>query len=165
MWSHKWSIPTWTSGEGVSVSDYNISPGLWATSGSAPGRIGVVAHELGHFFGLPDLYDTDGSSNGDGNWGLMAAGSWGFDGSQQYPTHMSSWSKSKLGWLTPEESSPLDYSDDDLKGRSSRVQRLLGHRRPLYCPGRRPDRTDSTPVAAIADGRRQRFAGRTTFEL
>ena len=32
------------------------------------------------------------------------------------------------GWLTPEESSPIDYSDDDLKGCSPRVQRLLGHR-------------------------------------
>jgi ectoine hydroxylase-related dioxygenase (phytanoyl-CoA dioxygenase family) len=32
------------------------------------------------------------------------------------------------GWLTPEESSPLDFSDDDLVGRSTRVQRLLGHR-------------------------------------
>jgi M6 family metalloprotease-like protein len=88
MWSHKWTIPTWTSAEGVKVGDYNISPGLWGTSGSSPGRIGVVCHELGHFFGLPDLYDTDGSSQGIGNWCLMAAGSWSFDGSQQYPSHM-----------------------------------------------------------------------------
>ena len=102
MWSHKWSIPGWTSAEGVSVSTYNISPGLWATSGSSPGRIGVVCHELGHFFGLPDLYDTDGSSNGLGNWCLMAAGSWGFDGSQHYPSHMSAWAKSKMGWLQPQ---------------------------------------------------------------
>ncbi len=101
MWSHKWSIPTWTSAEGVRVSDYNISPGLWATSGSSPGRIGVVCHELGHFFGMPDLYDTDGSSQGIGNWCLMAAGSWGFDSSQRYPSHMSAWAKSKMGWLLP----------------------------------------------------------------
>ena len=33
-----------------------------------------------------------------------------------------------LGWLIPEESSPLDYSDEELKGYSTRVQRLLGHR-------------------------------------
>ncbi len=33
-----------------------------------------------------------------------------------------------LGWLTPEESSPLDYSDEELKDQSPRVQRLLGHR-------------------------------------
>jgi len=32
------------------------------------------------------------------------------------------------GWLTPEESSPLDFSDEDLAGQSARVQRLLGHR-------------------------------------
>ncbi|MEM8767751.1 MAG: phytanoyl-CoA dioxygenase family protein [Pseudomonadota bacterium] len=33
-----------------------------------------------------------------------------------------------LGWLTPEESSPLDYSDEELSDQSPRVQRLLGHR-------------------------------------
>lgn len=33
-----------------------------------------------------------------------------------------------VGWLVPEESSPLDYSDADLKDQSARVQRLLGHR-------------------------------------
>lgn len=101
IWSHKWNIPTWTSGEGTRVSAYNINPGLWGLSGSNPGRIGVISHELGHYFGLPDLYDTDGSSEGIGNWGLMAGGSWGFDGSQQYPSHMSAWSKIELGWVTP----------------------------------------------------------------
>jgi ectoine hydroxylase-related dioxygenase (phytanoyl-CoA dioxygenase family) len=33
-----------------------------------------------------------------------------------------------LGWLTPEESSPIDYTDADLADQSPRVQRLLGHR-------------------------------------
>jgi ectoine hydroxylase-related dioxygenase (phytanoyl-CoA dioxygenase family) len=32
-----------------------------------------------------------------------------------------------VGWLVPEESSPLDYSDEELRGQSARVQRLLGH--------------------------------------
>ena len=32
------------------------------------------------------------------------------------------------GWLVPEESSPLDYTDEELADRSPRVQRLLGHR-------------------------------------
>jgi M6 family metalloprotease-like protein len=102
MWSHRWSIPPWTSAEGVTVSDYHISPGLWDVSGSDPGRIGVICHETGHFLGLPDLYDTDGGGQGLGNWCLMAAGSWGFDSSQQYPSHMSAWAKQYAGWLTPE---------------------------------------------------------------
>lgn len=33
-----------------------------------------------------------------------------------------------VGWLTPEESSPLDYTDEELADQSPRVQRLLGHR-------------------------------------
>jgi len=33
-----------------------------------------------------------------------------------------------VGWLTPEESSPLDYTAAELAARSVRVQRLLGHR-------------------------------------
>ena len=33
-----------------------------------------------------------------------------------------------LGWLTPEESSPIYYSDAELAAQSPRVQRLLGHR-------------------------------------
>jgi hypothetical protein len=32
------------------------------------------------------------------------------------------------GWLTPEESSPIDYTDEELAACSPRVQRLLGHR-------------------------------------
>lgn len=100
IWSHKWNIsPTWTSDESVSVSAYNINPGVWSTSGTAIGRVGVIAHELGHFFGLPDLYAyTQG--DGIGSWGLMA-NSWGFSGTQLNPPHMSAWSKIELGWVTP----------------------------------------------------------------
>ena len=101
IWSHRWAIqPSWQSNEGVRVFDYHISPGVWGISGSEIGRIGVIAHETGHFFGLPDLYDTNSSGSGIGSWGLMA-NSWDFNGTQRCPPHFSPWSKEFLGWTSP----------------------------------------------------------------
>lgn len=100
IWSHKWALPSpFFSNGGIRVYNYNINPGLWSRSGSEIGRIGVISHEMGHFLGLPDLYDTDYSSRGISNYGLMA-NSWGYDGSQRYPPSMSAWSKEDLGVLT-----------------------------------------------------------------
>jgi immune inhibitor A len=62
-------------------------------------KIGVCSHELGHLlFGFPDLYDTDDTSEGIGNWCLMAAGSWGGHGDR--PVHPSAWCKAGQGWVT-----------------------------------------------------------------
>jgi len=102
IWSHKYFMHTgpWTSADGmVTVSNYNINPGLWGVCGSEVSRIGVIAHEASHFLGLPDLYDPDGGE-GIGSYCLMAD-SWGVDGSQRYPPMMSPWSKIQLGWLAP----------------------------------------------------------------
>ena len=102
IWSHKYFMHTgpWTSADGmVTVSNYNINPGLWGVCGSEISRIGVIAHEAAHFLGLPDLYDPDGGE-GIGSYCLMAD-SWGVDGSQRYPPMMSPWSKMQLGWLAP----------------------------------------------------------------
>ena len=62
-------------------------------------KTGVCAHELGHLlFGWPDLYDTDYSSNGVGNWCLMAGGSWNAGGDR--PAHPSAWCKVQQGWVS-----------------------------------------------------------------
>ena len=97
IWSHKWSIPP-RSLDGVFVSDYAIMPEYWSNPGDM--TIGVYCHELGHAFGLPDLYDTDGSSRGVGNWSLMSYGSW--NGSLgNSPAHLDAWCRSRVGWATP----------------------------------------------------------------
>ncbi|KAG7359169.1 M6 family metalloprotease domain containing protein [Nitzschia inconspicua] len=107
IWSHKWGlydIPFVTQ-SGVEVLEYHISPSLWHRVGVSIGRIGVIAHETGHFLGVPDMYDIDGGGVGLGTFDMMA-NSWGFDGSQYFPPHMSAWTKLLLGWMIPYFPSP-----------------------------------------------------------
>ena len=68
--------------------------------------VGVMIHELGHLLlGLPDLYDTDGSSEGIGDLGVMGGGAWGRVSLSNYPgsrpVYPVSWTLTKaLGWRT-----------------------------------------------------------------
>lgn len=116
IWSHRWSLrasaratfitTTPAAGGGfIKIDDYVVQP-IRSCGGSGLNEIGVFTHELGHAFGLPDLYDTDdrdGKHQGAGNWDLMATGSWGCNGSTPYtPCHMSAWSKAVLGWADVE---------------------------------------------------------------
>ncbi len=101
FWSHKWGLNGAKRKDNVWVQYYSIQPEFWNTSGDM--TIGVYSHEIGHIFGLPDLYDTDNSSRGLGKWSLMSVGSWnGTLGSS--PAHFDAWSKSrpKLGFVTPQ---------------------------------------------------------------
>ena len=61
--------------------------------------VGVWCHEFGHELGLPDFYDTDGSSEGIGHWGIMSAGNWLDNG--ETPGHFMAYSKVWLGWIEP----------------------------------------------------------------
>jgi hypothetical protein len=64
--------------------------------------MGIFAHEYGHALGLPDLYDTDYTSEGVGQWSLMASGNWNSVSREgDRPGHLDPWSKYKLGWITP----------------------------------------------------------------
>jgi immune inhibitor A len=91
IWSHKWVL----DGGALAVDQTKIFAYLTVPENC---KIGVCAHELGHLlFGFPDLYDTDSSSEGIGNWCLMAAGSWG--GGGDTPVHPSAWCKANQGWV------------------------------------------------------------------
>ncbi|WP_342371661.1 M6 family metalloprotease domain-containing protein [Propioniciclava soli] len=89
IWSHKSTLPAEYATDGTRIYGY-------LTIGE-DAKIGVSAHELGHLlFGFPDLYDTDGSSEGVGEWCLMGSGSWG--GGGDIPTHPGAWCKAQQGW-------------------------------------------------------------------
>jgi immune inhibitor A len=91
LWSHKWDIEP-RQVDNKKVSKYFMAP--------EDGKVGVMSHELGHLLmSWPDLYDTDYSSRGTGNWDLMAGGSWNNSGDT--PAHPSAWCKLQAGWITP----------------------------------------------------------------
>jgi immune inhibitor A len=91
IWSHKWVLPSQFNADGTKIFGYLTVP--------EDSKIGVCCHELGHLlFGFPDLYDTDGTSEGIGNWCLMAGGSW--NGGGDIPAHPSAWCKVNQGWAS-----------------------------------------------------------------
>jgi len=112
-WSHSWDLASagvgTVSASGKIINDYTMEPEMVWTGVRA--TIGVYAHEYGHAIGLPDLYDTDYSSSGIGNWCLMSGGSWNGPGRNgQSPSHPSAWCKKRLGWL-PVSNLQYDISD------------------------------------------------------
>jgi len=92
IWSHKWVLPSEYTADGTTkIYAYLTVP--------EDCLLGVCAHELGHLlFGFPDLYDTDNSSEGIGNWCLMASGSWNNGGLT--PAHPCAWCKASQNWVT-----------------------------------------------------------------
>ncbi len=92
IWAHKWVL------EGGALPLDGTKAFAYLTVAENC-RAGVCCHELGHLlFGWPDLYDVDGSSEGLGNWCLMAGGSWNGEG--DVPAHPSAWCKATQGWVT-----------------------------------------------------------------
>lgn len=98
VWAHRWATSVTLDGKYLS---YYTQQGEVHYDHMA--TIGVLAHELGHDLGLPDLYDYDGSSLGVGIHSIMAGGSWASSGGYpgNSPTHFDAWSKAKLGFITP----------------------------------------------------------------
>ena len=124
LWAHAWSIgeiiedyamqTAVPSPDGVEVSAYIAIAEQLEENVQAP--ISVLAHELGHYLGLPDLYDTTYTYNvrwakhSVSNMSLMADGCWGIDPNGGYiPYSLDVWSRCKLGWTDP---SPVKTDGD-----------------------------------------------------
>lgn len=140
IWSHKWQIDDFLTGDlnsmglDVKVRSYTMQPEFVLQSGDS--TIGVFVHEFGHVLGLPDLYDVGfydednpqnfpDYSDGIGDWGVMSGGSWG-GGDGSVPAPMTAWSRYQLDWIELEEitqDSALLYSG--IKGNSFITLMLL----------------------------------------
>jgi immune inhibitor A len=138
IWAHKWVL----SGGPLPADGVNIYGYLTVAEDC---RIGVCCHELGHLlFGWPDLYDIDGSSEGLGNWCLMAGGSWNAGG--DVPAHPSAWCKVNQQWVTVvNQAAEEDLDVEDVKD-SHTVYRLwqdgAGGTEYFLMENRQPDRYD-----------------------
>ncbi|MGW8267691.1 MAG: M6 family metalloprotease domain-containing protein [Longimicrobiales bacterium] len=124
VWPHRSRLEDWSdgvlfetddigaAGTPIVVSDYTTQ-GATDCGGVAVQNATVIAHELGHVLGLPDLYDRSRGIRPEdrrwvvGCWSLMAAGSWGcgLDDRMAWvrPTHFGAWEKEVLGWLSEVE--------------------------------------------------------------
>lgn len=121
LWAHRFRISGWNGGQAyltktprrgaggvvlpgqfLRVNSYTLQSAVGGNTACTAGElmpIGTVAHETGHAFGLPDLYDTDAFSDteGIGEWGLMGAGNYARPWS---PSSLEAWSLAELGWVT-----------------------------------------------------------------
>lgn len=111
IWPHEWSLSSasyFGSGgngpiqkDGVKIDTYACSSELSGTYGSKMDGIGTAAHEFSHCMGLPDFYDTQGSSPGMSVWSLMDYGC--YNGEGCVPSPYTSYERWYSGWLTPTE--------------------------------------------------------------
>lgn len=96
--------------DGVIVNTYACSSELYGARGTTIDGIGTACHEFSHCLGIPDMYDTEGSSFGMDVWDLMDYGCYGNDG--YCPIGYTSYERWTSGWLTPIElKDPCDICD------------------------------------------------------
>ena len=108
IWPHSWNLQYSSSSEarearfdGVGLNNYFCTSELKGYSGTEMCGIGATCHELSHSLGVPDFYDTDGSSNGYCAglyyFSLMDAGSYLND--SRTPPYYNSEERRCVGWM------------------------------------------------------------------
>ena len=106
IWAHQLRINPGVTLDGKTLAPYAMVGEKHCDASdppaATPASIGPIVHEAGHLLGLPDLYDTDDSSEGVGRWSAMSRGLWNevtLPGDS--PSLMDAWSKVTLGWVIP----------------------------------------------------------------
>lgn len=114
IWAHRWFMgggglvgsnyvtkTPWPghAGQFIRISDYVIQGAQGGSSSCTPDQImpvGTLAHETGHAFGIPDLYDASNTGEGIGEWGLMGSANYSTPNS---PGGWDAWSQVDVGWV------------------------------------------------------------------
>lgn len=101
IWPHQSSGRSIGNYDGKSVQRYFCTSELKGSSGLLMCGIGTTTHEFGHSLGLPDLYDTNDTDNGEAgglyHYSLMCSGSYNNDG--RTPPYLNSEERRMLGWM------------------------------------------------------------------
>jgi len=152
VWSHKGSV-NWVSDRNVTVDRYYVSSGLRNKCGSDIARMGVICHELGHYLGLPDLYDSTWKGSGIGALDVMSQ-SWGYDGTGVYPPLLSAWSKVSVGWVIPtviDQDGTFELENSETSDTVYKIDAGFPEGEYLLLENRQPDGYDSRiPHGGIA---------------
>lgn len=112
IWPHAGTI--WDNGyvtlDGIQLGQYACSSEFLGSDSEYFGDvlhisgIGTICHEISHVLGLPDLYDTDGETNGlcdhPNEWSIMSEG--GYQNHGLTPTGYTLYERYALGFATPE---------------------------------------------------------------
>ncbi len=115
IWGHEWDLASAgipapvVDGKTVGNSGYTTFGEWHCNSTDNPGHkatMGIMAHEFGHDINWPDLYDTDQSGEGVGEWSLMGSGSWGENAAPGHepgnsPSYPDAYSLYYQGWVMP----------------------------------------------------------------
>lgn len=108
LWAQQWNVQRYDDDpevkdalfDEVKLGQYILTPELAGSTASRLAGIGPLCHELGHFLGLPDWYDTDGAEKGNagGVYGFSLMGSGLYNNNNHTPPTLNALELSLLGW-------------------------------------------------------------------
>lgn len=107
LWAQQWNVQNFDDEEvkealfdEVRLGQYIANSELRGSSGSQFTSIGSLCHELGHYLGLPDFFDTDSALNGNagGVYGFSLMGTGLYNDSGDTPPSLNSLELKMLGW-------------------------------------------------------------------
>ena len=104
LWPHKSTFSSTMKYDNMKFDMYACSTEMDGREGSNDiAGAGVMCHEFSHVLGLPDLYDTDYSTNGQshdpGQWDIMSGGS--YNNYSRSPVGYTIYERYALGWSKP----------------------------------------------------------------